>query len=157
MGQSWLVCPFLPQLKQRVCDRVFLPPPPPPPPPVLSPRRSWQGQRARSAHAEQCACCPSRAFAVRVCRACVRARAPRRTFFALVQSAQRTLAGKPLAAKAVCSRTVNVNALLQSLHTICSSCSASALRLDMPGAPTGTRSRGLRLQVQGGVNHGTCY
>ena len=64
-----------------------------------------------------------------VCRVCVVR--VRRTFFALVQSAHRTLAWKPLAAKAVCSRTVKVKAPLQSLHTICWSCSVSAFLFDI--------------------------
>ena len=40
LAQSWLVWPFLPQLKQRVCVRVFLPPSPP----ALSPCSSWHAQ-----------------------------------------------------------------------------------------------------------------
>ena len=129
LAQSWLVWPFLPQLKQRVCVRVFLPPSPP----VLSPCSSCQAQRGVGTRETGVRCA---AVAVRrqcVCSACA-ARAwcvcgVARTFFALVQSAHRTFAWKPLAAKAVCSRTVNVKAPLQSLHTICWSCSVSAFLL----------------------------
>ena len=131
LAQSWLVWPFLPQLKQRVCVRVFLPPSPP----VLSPCSSCQAQRgvgtretgvrcAAVAVRRQCVCSASAVRVPRVRGACVV-----RTFFALVQSAHRTFAWKPLAAKAVCSRTVNVKAPLQSLHTICWSCSVSAFLL----------------------------
>ena len=72
-----------------------------------------------------------------VCRVCVVR--VRRTFFALVQSAHRTLAWKPLAAKAVCSRTVKVKAPLQSLHTICWSCSVSAFLFDIVSRAPGSR------------------
>ena len=95
-------------------------------------------QCGASAAALRCAALPVRS--VSACSACVvricsvRAVRARRTFFAFVQSAHRTLAWKPLAAKAVCSRTVKVKPPLQSLHTICWSCCVSAFRLDMCAA-----------------------